>query len=143
VSEFKGLYNFYTQLLVGDRADNIPGVSQIGKVKASRILEKCKTEDDLFDAVRYCYNNDDLMYLYGRLLWILRKEGDIWNPVQIGKLCLGETLLEVILNMRITAVSRCSRGIPYGFFGISFCIKATIRGSFVAVSVKSVTVPSN
>lgn len=94
VTEFKGLYNFYTQLLVGDRADNIPGVSQIGKTKAFRILEGCQTEDDLFDAVRSCYNNDDLMYLYGRLLWILRKEGDIWNPIQIGKLSLGEIQLE-------------------------------------------------
>lgn len=90
ISVFQGLYNFYKQLLMGDRTDNIYGIDGIGPKKADKILAHCTTEDEMFDAVRDAYSNDDLMYLYGRLLWLLRKEGDIWNPPQISKLCLGQ-----------------------------------------------------
>lgn len=93
VTEQLGLFNFYYQLLVGDRTDNISGVDGIGDKKARRLLEGCTTEDEYFDTVREAYNNDDLMYLYGRLLWILREEGGIWNPKQIEKLSLGQSQL--------------------------------------------------
>lgn len=93
VTEQLGLFNFYYQLLVGDRTDNISGVDGIGDKKARRLLEGCTTEDEYFDIVREAYNNDDLMYLYGRLLWILREEGGIWNPKQIEKVSLGQSKL--------------------------------------------------
>lgn len=79
VSVEAGLRTFYTQLLVGDPTDNIGGCPGIGKVKSSRLLDGCETEDEMFDAVREAYKNDKLMRLYGQLLWIWRKPNDIWN----------------------------------------------------------------
>lgn len=79
VSEIAGLKNFYTQLLMGDASDGISGVAGIGKVKATRMLEGCETEQEMFDTARRAYNDDALMYTYGTCLWIWRKENDIWN----------------------------------------------------------------
>jgi hypothetical protein len=51
VSEFEGLTAFYTQILTGDRIDNIVGLKGIGPVKAKRILEECTNENELYQAV--------------------------------------------------------------------------------------------
>lgn len=90
VTEQSGRYSFWYQMLVGDRTDNIDGVKGIGDKKAKRILEGCTTDDQYFDTVRNVYNDDDLMYLNGRLLWILREAGGIWNPPQIEKMSIGQ-----------------------------------------------------
>ena len=37
----QGLRNLYSQLLSGDRIDNIPGIPWIGKTKADKILSQC------------------------------------------------------------------------------------------------------
>ncbi len=70
---------FYESMLIGDRADNIKGVSGIGLAKAPKFLEGCKTEQELFDTVRGFYNDDAAMLLSGQLLWIWRKEDDLWT----------------------------------------------------------------
>lgn len=79
ISKEAGLRTFYEQLLIGDPVDNIKGAEGIGKAKAPRILEGCNTEDEMFEAVRDVYKNDNLMKLNGQLLWIWRKENDIWT----------------------------------------------------------------
>lgn len=78
-----GMRHFYEQLLKGDRADGIPGVAGLGEKKATRMLEGCETEQEMFDVCRGAYNDDALMYTYGACLWIWRKEGDIWNPTDL------------------------------------------------------------
>lgn len=78
-TELEGYRHFYHQLLMGDRSDNVPGVSGIGKVKASRFLEGCDTEQEMFNTVRAIYNDDKTFHTFGRLLWIWRYEGDIWE----------------------------------------------------------------
>lgn len=83
VSPENALRTFYTQLLVGDPGDNIKGVPGIGKAKAPKILDGCNTEDEMFDAVRETYNDDKLMLLNGQLVWLFRKENDIWNPEKL------------------------------------------------------------
>ena len=81
VSEFEGLVNFYTQILTGDRIDNIVGLKGIGPAKAAKILKDCKTEEDLCAAVLKAYDNDrERVIENGKLLWLQRKEGDVWNP---------------------------------------------------------------
>lgn len=80
VTYMRGLREFYLQLLTGDRADNVFGIRGIGPKKAEALLEGYETEQELFDAVRAQYNNDNQFLMNGKLLWIWRKENDIWNP---------------------------------------------------------------
>jgi len=81
VTEEAAIRNFYIQLLTGDRVDNIPGLKGIGPVKATKILENCTTENSLFKAVSEKYNHDiDKITERGRLLWIRRKENQLWKP---------------------------------------------------------------
>ncbi len=74
-----GIRHFYEQLLKGDRSDNVPGVTGIGEKKAARFLEGCETEQEMFDICRSIYNNDELMSIYGKCLWIWRYEGNVWD----------------------------------------------------------------
>lgn len=76
VSEEEAIYNFYYQLLVGDPADGIKGCAGIGKVKATRILSSCTSEQEMFEAVREAYGLDEEMNLNAQVLWIWRKEND-------------------------------------------------------------------
>jgi 5'-3' exonuclease len=96
VDDDEGLYNFYTQILTGDRTDNIPGIPGIGPIKANRILEVVEKTDDmllyehrLYYAVVHSYMK--LMSLSlkealtaveerGKLLWLFRKQNGIWTP---------------------------------------------------------------
>lgn len=81
ISEFEALLSFYTQLLTGDTIDNIIGLKGIGPVKAKRILEKCKDEQQLYQAVLDAYDGDAERVLEnGQLLWLLRKHGQLWTP---------------------------------------------------------------
>lgn len=79
IDYFGGLKRFYEQLLKGDRSDGIPGVAGLGEKKAARMLEGCETEQEMFDICRQAYNDDELMFMYGKCLWIQREEGKIWD----------------------------------------------------------------
>lgn len=81
VNEFQGLVSFYTQILTGDASDNIIGLYKVGPTKAKKILEGCKTEEDLWEAVVKAYSGDeDRVIENARLLWLRRKEGELWQP---------------------------------------------------------------
>lgn len=81
ITEFEGLVNFYTQILTGDRIDNIIGLKGIGPAKAAKILKDCKTEEELLAAVLKAYDNDkDRVLENGKLLWLQRTQGDVWTP---------------------------------------------------------------
>lgn len=85
ITNFDALKNFYTQLLTGDRADNVPGVGGIGPVKARRALERCTNEDELFERVRKEYHDkfadkaSERLLRVGRLLWIRRRNDEVWS----------------------------------------------------------------
>lgn len=81
VDEFDAIYNFYKQILTGDRVDNIVGLKGIGPKKAEKILQDCVTEQQMYEAVLKAYDNDAERVLEnGQLLWIRRKENQIWSP---------------------------------------------------------------
>lgn len=83
VSEFEGWYNFYLQILTGDRIDNIEGLKGIGPAKGAKILKDCTTVEELYDAVLKAYDGDTVRVLEnGQLLYLQRKEGDVWQPPQ-------------------------------------------------------------
>lgn len=76
-----GLRSFYTQILTGDRVDNIIGLRGIGPVKAGRLLEGCRTEQDYYQAVLEAYGGDaERVMENAQLLYLRRKENDKWEP---------------------------------------------------------------
>jgi len=81
VSEFEGLHSFYTQILTGDRIDNIVGLKGIGPVKAKRILEECTNENELYEAVLKAYEGDlQRVQENAQLLWLQRSPNQTWTP---------------------------------------------------------------
>lgn len=74
---------FYTQILTGDKADNVQGIYGIGPKKAEKLLVGCKTEEDLFNAVVYAYEGKggyERMAVVANLLWLRREKDVSWVP---------------------------------------------------------------
>jgi len=79
----------YKQILTGDSVDNIPGIPKCGPVKA----EKCLTREDVDSSlsmamlVALAYKEAGLSYAYlleqARLIYILRKRGEVFTPVTL------------------------------------------------------------
>ncbi len=81
INDQEAIKHFYTQILTGDRVDNIVGLKGVGPKKAEKILQDCVTEADMYKAVLEAYDNDEERVLEnGQLLWIRRKENQIWSP---------------------------------------------------------------
>lgn len=99
---FTQSYNFATQLLIGDSADNIPGIEKLSKITkerfgikvdgvgpatAKKILADCKTEVDLASRVYECYSAmygeeegwEERLDENGFFLYLLRHEKDEWD----------------------------------------------------------------
>jgi len=87
IDEFEAYKNFATQMLTGDRVDNIPGLSGIGPVKAAKALKKATTKEELLQEVwkQYQEKKHGIEYLteQGQLLWLRRYEGELWLPKQL------------------------------------------------------------
>jgi len=81
ISEEEGIKNFYKQILMGDRVDNIIGIKGIGTVKAERLLKECKSEKEMYLTVLEAYDgNEERVLENGRLLWIRRESNQMWTP---------------------------------------------------------------
>ena len=81
ITEEEGIKNFYKQLLMGDRVDNIIGIKGIGTVKAERLLKECKNENEMYLAILEAYEgNAERVLENGRLLWIRRQPNQLWTP---------------------------------------------------------------
>lgn len=90
IDEEQAMRNFYKQMLMGDRTDNIQGVPKIGEKTAEKILATCTNEKEMFDAVQeqyylgyYKYGShssiddflntiDDIFLEHALLIWINR-----------------------------------------------------------------------
>lgn len=81
VTPWKGLVFFYSQILTGDRVDNVIGIRGIGPAKAMKALAECKTELQLFQKCVEMYEGDTARVIEnGKLLWLRRYESEIWIP---------------------------------------------------------------
>lgn len=84
VTPDEGLRYFYEQLLMGDRIDNIPGIYGLGPVRARAALANCKSEKEMYDAVKKHYEKagytDETLVRNGQLLKIRTVEGEVWQP---------------------------------------------------------------
>lgn len=94
-----GLKFFYAQLLMGDSADNYPGIPGVGMTKAFEVLNPLNTEEELHDAVLEEYTKkygessmavnyrggcllltpEQYMVEQGRLAWMRTYEGEVWR----------------------------------------------------------------
>ena len=79
VTHDQGLKALYIQSLVGDRSDNIFGISGIGPVKAEKALGVLLPEE-YYEACRSLYNDDERFHLNMKLLYIWQKPNDVWTP---------------------------------------------------------------
>lgn len=81
LSDVQADFNFWCAMLIGDRADNVPGVPGIGAVKAPRIL--CSVPRDSLKArVFEIYEQYDLdFHMTYKLLRILRSEEE-WFEIE-------------------------------------------------------------
>lgn len=76
-----GLAFFYYQMLVGDSADNIPGLPGCGDARAKKLLEGCKTEMDFFKTVKSAYKEKlgdtakEYFLEQANLLWMIQERG--------------------------------------------------------------------
>ena len=76
---------FYTQVLTGDRADNIQGLHRVGPVKAAMILGESTDEVEMYNKCVEAYEgNVDRVIENARLLWLRREEGQLWHPPEAG-----------------------------------------------------------
>lgn len=88
VSEEEGIRNFYTQLLMGDRTDNVQGIDGIGPKKAAKILTGTSGTPEyvLYNRVAREYEiahgtkGQDLLVRNANLLFIRRKGRNQWEP---------------------------------------------------------------
>ena len=80
VNEEEGRRFFYTQILTGDKADNIIGLFKIGPVKATKLLADANTEKEMYDVCVEAYDSADRVIENARLLWLRRHDGQIWEP---------------------------------------------------------------
>lgn len=85
--EVSGLRWFYTQLLTGDKVDNILGLYRVGiKAAAVKELSDIDNETDMYCHVFKHYQDRFGSYALkfltenARLLWMLRHKEDIWEP---------------------------------------------------------------
>jgi len=81
---------FYKQMLIGDTSDNIQGVSKLGPVKASKLIDPIEIEQDMFDVVYNKYNDPKRFLINAECLWIQQERGTTWVNRQ--KLCFPSPL---------------------------------------------------
>lgn len=78
VSPLEAIQFFYKQMLIGDNADNIQGIRQIGPKKAAKLIEPLTSEQDMFDLVYNKYNDPKRFLINAECLWIQQEKGKTW-----------------------------------------------------------------
>lgn len=89
VTPKEGLFNFYWQFIMGDRADNIFGFDGLARTTIPKKLQwlydeiqfasQMGTERDMFDIVREQYNDDVRLLANGICLWMQREPEQLWE----------------------------------------------------------------
>lgn len=90
----------YYQLLVGDSADNIRGITGIGDSIATRLFEHCSNARDCYRIVHHIYSmvdSLDNLKTRGQLLKIQQSENEpLWQPPELSSQELSEGVNHLI-----------------------------------------------
>ncbi len=87
-------FNFWTQMLIGDRSDNIPGIPGLGETKAPRVLND-KSPADWREIVSRLYESCGLDFERNyRLLRLLRSEEEYEEVENFIRQSQGERVTE-------------------------------------------------
>jgi len=86
IDEWQGWINFYTQLVMGDRSDNIQGFDGKMRTTVPKFLDPlmdrlhaCGSSREMYEVVESIYElGKDAMHRNAQLLYIQRKEEDFW-----------------------------------------------------------------
>lgn len=82
-----GLAFFYSQLITGDVADNIPGIPKGGAVLAEKTLSGCNSEKEFYTAVSELYKErigegwEEYMTEQANLLWMVQELDEDEQPI--------------------------------------------------------------
>lgn len=77
IGKKKADFWLYTQILTGDRVDDVPGIQGVGPKKAEKILEGATSTKQLYERALKAWDNDrEAMHLTGQLVYMLRSEDD-------------------------------------------------------------------
>jgi DNA polymerase I len=85
VTPEEGINFFWQQMLIGDVSDNIKGITGIGPVKASKLLDITLSNEEQFNIVKEQYKIEfgdlwkEQMEKTGSLLWIKRNEEETYK----------------------------------------------------------------
>lgn len=71
-----GIKWFWAQMLLGDRVDNIPGLTGYGPRKTYEVLNKSKNLQKTVNELYFKQGKEKCLDEIGNLLWIQRKEND-------------------------------------------------------------------
>jgi hypothetical protein len=82
-----GWRNFYRQLVLGDKGDNVPGYDGKMRLKFPKFLEQprlallaSQSAHEMYMVVRGLYKDEETLIRNARLLYIWRKPNDLWEP---------------------------------------------------------------
>lgn len=82
-----GLKFFYSQLIVGDGADNYPGIEGKGPNAAYEALNPCTSEDELYAVTmemyvkKYRHKAEERMMEQGTLAHMQTRKGELWRDL--------------------------------------------------------------
>ena len=87
VSPIEGFKSFYKQMILGDVSDNIPGFDGKARQKWPKFMqhhhdaiEYASNELEMYNYVTSMYSTDVDLLMNGKLLFIQRKENQMWEP---------------------------------------------------------------
>lgn len=111
VTPEEGLKSFWTQMIVGDVADNVFGMKGLGPVKAARILDPIEGDtyeqlsDRYYATVYGLYNDPDRFRSNAKCLWIQRTPGGVWLAPDEQAVEPSETTESIAVGLNIPSPS--------------------------------------
>jgi hypothetical protein len=107
VSPKEAKTNFFIQLLTGDATDNIPGISGVGPVTARKILEGCKSPEEMVVECikRYIGEThgewEDYFFEQANLVYIRKHKGEQdWRDTKEGQFAWSKSSKSAVHNTR-------------------------------------------